>query len=77
VSIGWVKERECEKGSRKQEKDNGQLKKKDKRRFHCGSEHPGTLDTRRGKAVVSVHSLKDHSINNSPGSTPMTKIAAV
>jgi hypothetical protein len=49
VRIGRMKEGECEKGSRKHKKDTRQLKKKDKRRFHGGSENPGTLDTRRKK----------------------------
>ena len=75
------------KGSRKHKKDNRQLKNKYKRRFHCGSEHTGTLGTRREKVVVSDHvvsdrvvsdhNLKDHSISKSHGPASVTKIAAV
>jgi hypothetical protein len=62
VRIWRVKGCKCEKGSGKHKKDNGQLKKKDKRRPHCGNENPGTQDTRGEEAVVHDHNLTDHPV---------------
>jgi hypothetical protein len=72
-----VKEGECEKGSKKHKKDNRQLKKKDKRRFHYGSENPGAQETRRKKAVLNDHNLKEYPIHHSHGLASLTKTVSV